>query len=493
MLKRIDRLVEYAPSLIDRLGFARHKVLIKVVPIVVGAIALRVSLELGVKDFTGLLPSSSVTPFATASMFIIAILLSGVLEDFKEGEVLPMRIVNVLGSLSDKVQYCAVKCALLAKAARARAPAHGGAHAEAEEEERAPALDSAHTHFQLLTLLANIMEYLAGLRCEAEISSIVSVHFQWLSATLHPIQEETGIEVYELGEAFDDLREALARMAVIKRTTFIPSGYGLMQFLVYITILLTAVASYPSDSNVEVPEGGGGRRLAEDGGVGSSYTMNIGAYSNVIIYAFLFHYVLCLIDDLEDPFEVRHGSGPPRAARQPVTPPPPLRAQDNMYALLPKLVAKDGRLNMNSGGSADVDVFPLLELYARLAALAGLKDIVGPEGGLEARFSLIGASGELLAPSAVVTAFDDAHMKTKTLATRDEFREILMDSTYSALSSIDADRVKGGGGTLMSTDGFVPSHDRGAEHRLAVARGTPAPHLRVGTIRESLLSASSVN
>ena len=311
-LKKISKLTEHEPSIIDRFGFAPYKVIIRVVPIVVAAIAIRVTLEITIPGFDGLIPTETVTPFATASMFVIAIILGGVLEDYKDGERLPASIVNSFSGLSDKILYCALKCDLIAKAAGAKlakAPLQKAAAKEEQEEEELPTIDSRLVHFEMLTLLANVLEYFAGLRSEAEISSLLSVHCQWLSATLHPIQEDTGIEVWEVNDAFKDIREDVARAAVIKRTTFIPSGYSLLQFLVYITIVLTSLASYPEASNVEVPGGGGERRRLSEPAEGSEskYHFNIGCYSNVVIYAFLFNYVLMLINDLEDPFEVRRG------------------------------------------------------------------------------------------------------------------------------------------------------------------------------------------
>ncbi len=325
-LKKISKLTEHEPSIIDRFGFAPYKVIIRVVPIVVAAIAIRVTLEITIPGFDGLIPTETVTPFATASMFVIAIILGGVLEDYKDGERLPASIVNSFSGLSDKILYCALKCDLIAKAAGAKLASHQKAAAKEEEkeEEELPTIDSRLVHFEMLTLLANVLEYFAGLRSEAEISSIISVHCQWLSATLHPIQEDTGIEVWEVNDAFKDIREDVARAAVIKRTTFIPSGYSLLQFLVYITIVLTSLASYPEASNVEVPAGGGGRRLSEPAeGDESKYRFNIGCYSNVVIYAFLFNYVLVLINDLEDPFEVRAGAST-RARAPHGCPPHPL-------------------------------------------------------------------------------------------------------------------------------------------------------------------------
>jgi hypothetical protein len=115
--------------------------------------------------------------------------------------------------------------------------------------------------------------------------------------------EVTHVEIWEIADIFNDLRENISRMAVIKRTNFIPSGYSLMQVLVYTTVILTSLATY-SDGGPDVPAGGGdgvsATRLGASSG-SSWFSQNLAVYCNVATYCFLFVYVLSLIDDLEDP------------------------------------------------------------------------------------------------------------------------------------------------------------------------------------------------
>ncbi len=115
----------------------------------------------------------------------------------------------------------------------------------------------------------------------------------------------THVEVWEIADLFNDLRENVSRMAVIKRTNFIPSGYSLMQVLVYTTVILTSLARYDDGDGPDVPAGGGGVSGPYIGGDNTSgtgwFTANLAVYCNVATYCFLFVYVLSLIDDLEDP------------------------------------------------------------------------------------------------------------------------------------------------------------------------------------------------
>jgi hypothetical protein len=52
------------------------------------------------------------------------------------------------------------------------------------------------------------------------------------------------VAALEILPHFDALRNVLLRMHVIKRTDFIPSGYSLMELLVWITMGLTVMADF---------------------------------------------------------------------------------------------------------------------------------------------------------------------------------------------------------------------------------------------------------
>lgn len=158
------------------------------------------------------------------------------------------------------------------------AGAEGGAHGA--HGAHGHGFDVKEYHFELLQYLTHVLEYFGMLRTEAEITGITNMYATWFAAKLQPTKHTSELEVWEVWDDFKDMREALTRMSVIKRTNFIPSGYGLMQILVYITVVLTALARY-SIEGVDVPAGGGGRRLA--GSTDSGLTERITAYSNLMI------------------------------------------------------------------------------------------------------------------------------------------------------------------------------------------------------------------
>ena len=190
-------------------------------------------------------------------MFVIAIILAGVLDDYKEAEKIPADIVCTLDALSERISFVSLITARekakhddkhhKAAAAAASAPkplAPPPQHAKEEEEEEIVVLDSDAVHYELLCLLECILEFLAGLRNEQDMLGIVSVYCKWISLKIYECQEVSSIEVWEIGDLFDKLRETLMRLSVIKRTNFIPSGQTLMKCLVFITVMLVTLAKY---------------------------------------------------------------------------------------------------------------------------------------------------------------------------------------------------------------------------------------------------------
>jgi len=272
---------------------------------------------------------------------------------------------------------------------------------------------------ELLNFLTYMFEFFANMRSEQDMNAITTTYCKWLCAKIDEVAEITHIEIWEITDLFNDFRENISRLGVIKRTNFIPSGYSLMQVLVYTTVILTSLAKY-DDGGPDVPADGGGGVSNSNGDIGDNgtssdwFTQNLAVYCNVATYSFLFVYVLSLIDDLEDPFEY------------------------SIYSLLPNLEGEDGQISMHSSGSADVDIFPLLELYARLASLSGRTDIVGSKGGVRANYNLAptNPTDELRNPSELVEECDRNEMDGTTTSKRDHYRELLQDSMYTVLRSI---------------------------------------------------------
>jgi hypothetical protein len=320
-----------------------HRVVLSTIPIVLLCIMVRIALEVSPLQFSGIFSSETVTPFTTVSMFVIAIMLGGIMEDYKEAERLPADMVSALDSVSEKLAFCQLTT-LRAKQVADKEKSeqqhrhHGGdgggepcccckrakAGEEKEREEELAVFDSRAEHTELLAYVTCVLEYFACMRTDQDILAITSMYAKYFAMRVNESAEVTHTESWEIFEAFDDLRTSLLRMSVIKNTNFIPSGHRLMQVLVTATVILVTLARYDNGSP-DVPGGGGGRRLwgaadSPDSSHEQWFIENVSAYCNVGTYVFLFIYVLFLIDDLEDPFECVGGGA---ASRSPRTAPAP--------------------------------------------------------------------------------------------------------------------------------------------------------------------------
>jgi len=305
-------------------------------------------------------------------MLAIGILLQGVMEDYKEAERLPAGIANVFDSLAERVFFLA--------ACDARA-AHGG-----------PPLDARALHAELLDLLTAVFEFLAGLRSASEVTALTTGTGLFLADAAARVSCGGDI-TWEIWQSVEHLRAHLLRQAVIRRTEFLPAGSMLIKGITYTIIGLYVCAIYTLDST------------------GSSDAVYYGTvYVSIAVNTALFTYLLFLAEDLDDPFEYSLASLTPAAA-----------------------AAAD--LGSAAGDSDEIDTFPLLEVFARLAAYAGDAAALGGVGGARPRVSALAAAlaaarpGAARAPSALAAADADAPPGQERRA----FRRLLAASMRAAL------------------------------------------------------------
>ena len=123
-----------------------------------------------------------------------------------------------------------------------------------------------------ISLLDEIFCFLAGLSDDAEMLSCLSTHAKFAAASVH--RSRSPVAALEILPHFDALRNVLLRMHVIKRTDFIPSGYSLMELLVWITMGLTVMADFDNQ---------------------------LTAYFTTAFTALQFFYVIALLRDIDDP------------------------------------------------------------------------------------------------------------------------------------------------------------------------------------------------
>jgi hypothetical protein len=160
------------------------------------------------------------------------------------------------------------------------------------------------------------------------------VHAKFAARAVH--RADCGaVEAGDVLEHFDAIRQTLLRLHVIKRTDFIPSGYSLMELLVWVTMALTCLCKFE------------GNMLA--------------AYATVVMSALQFFYVIALLRDIDDPFDYEPDTLLPSAEDEGE------EAGEGGEGG-GKAVVMQG-----VGSSAEIDQFPLIDAYSRLARIAGLK------------------------------------------------------------------------------------------------------------------------
>lgn len=283
-------------------------------------------------------------------------MLSGVLEDYKESEGFPAEIASHLDTISEKIEYAALILQRSKDKERSESESDesSGDHSsdgyidnattlQRREEKLALgkdvyaedlALDTVALHKELLSLVDNIFEFLGGLRDDTDIIVALTTHAKFFALAIQEAGAE-GVEVSDILGPFEEMRATMLRLHVIKRTDFIPSGFSLMELLVWVTMALTCLAQF--EDNL------------------------ITAYFTLIMSALQFFYVIALLRDIDDPFDYEPETLMPSAI---IDDPEEEVAEGEKPK---KIVSMQG-----VGASAEIDIFPLMDVYARIARLAGI-------------------------------------------------------------------------------------------------------------------------
>ncbi len=233
--------------LLERLVGTRWYLLGRTVPYVIVSFAARflladvLRLEIFSKDL--------VSGFAQSAIFVLAILISGVLEDYKEAEAMPADLASELMGMSERV--------MLALPGAAEAPLR------------------RRLQRNLLAPLETIFTFLGGMHDERTVLRALSERAGAVAVALRRC--DAGDDADAVMEHAHNIRRTLNRLYVIKRTDFLQSGAALMELLVWITVALTVT------------------QVSEDGW--SAGFLNVG------VTALQFFYVIELLRDIDDPFE----------------------------------------------------------------------------------------------------------------------------------------------------------------------------------------------
>lgn len=216
---RFTRASGLAKPLADAAG-TRWYLLIDILPQALGICVVRVILD--ALHFPFIFDGDTVGGFSNSAFFLSAILLSGVLEDYKESEGMPAELAACFDSLSESYETASLM--------------------QRRRADSSALLDSRMLNLELLCFLENVFEFLGGFRDDCDVLASLTTHSKF--AAIEVGAADTAIDATRVLDKFDEIRGILLRAHVIKTTDFLPSGYSLLDVLVWVTIIMTLLQKH---------------------------------------------------------------------------------------------------------------------------------------------------------------------------------------------------------------------------------------------------------
>jgi len=245
-------------------SMAKWKLMLTTLPLVAGMILAKYVLER--VGYAGIVDFADISAVFTLIAFLIGFMLAGVLADFKESEKIPAEIAAQLETIETA----------LAVAAR-----------------KFPALDEKSLRTRVLGITTTILDFLLE---KAPVGTPLAAISALDLMILEIDKAGAASFATRVTAELNGVRKAVLRVDVISRTSFIQAGYALLDVMLIATMILL-LASRFKNAQAE--------------------------YVLVGFISLIYLYMVRLIRDIDDPFEV-------------------------------------------GGGGAEVDLFPLHEYRARI-------------------------------------------------------------------------------------------------------------------------------
>lgn len=224
----------------------KWRLMLTTLPMVVIFIGIKLGVQFGT-GFSGAIRFADIAIVLTGGIFLIGFMLAGTMSDYKESEKLPGEITSALEGIRDGLRHIAASKQNIT-----------------EEEIRSTVLDLTNT------IRGWLYRKAAATDVQEKIAS--------LAAKLQPL-DNTALGVRVQNE-LHAIRKATTRIDVIVRTSFLQSGYALMDSIVALVLVLLAIAKFDT------------------------------IMSEVIVCSFvslIYIYMVRLIRDIDDPFEYEEG------------------------------------------------------------------------------------------------------------------------------------------------------------------------------------------
>lgn len=201
------------------------------------------------KHFSGVMDFGAIAPILTAGVFLIGLMLSGTMTDYKESEKIPAELACTLESMHETIDWAAAN---------------------------KPAIPAVDLHKLVNGIADDLLGWLGKRRTQAELFASLST----INSAIREL-DKAGATAHAsrlLGE-LTTLRKLVTRIGVISRTGFLASGYALLDTLVCAVLFLLVICSYKQDFGL------------------------VGKYVIIGFVSLTYIYMWRLIRDLDDPFE----------------------------------------------------------------------------------------------------------------------------------------------------------------------------------------------
>ena len=201
------------------------------------------------KHFSGVMDFGAIAPILTAGVFLIGLMLSGTMTDYKESEKIPAELACTLESMSETIDWAAAN---------------------------KPAIPAADLQKLVMGVTEDLLGWLGRRRTQADLFATLET----MNSAVREL-DKAGATAHAsrlLGE-LSALRKQVTRMGVISRTGFLASGYALLDTLVSAVLFLLVICSF------------------------KQYFGIVGKYVIIGFVSLTYVYMWRLIRDLDDPFE----------------------------------------------------------------------------------------------------------------------------------------------------------------------------------------------
>ncbi len=235
------------------MSLLKWKLMVTTLPIPLGAVLIRYILEHFSKtymnSYAGVMDFSALSPVLTGGVFLIGLMLSGTLQDYKESEKIPAELATCLETMEETVSWVC-----------------GNRPAVNERSMKELVMEVTD---EMVNWLLRKRSPEQGFAVIEKLNGLVK-EFDKLNAGLPAVRMMTEIH---------NLRRTMTRIGVISRTGFLASGYALLDFLVLSVLTLLVIAQYKAEFG------------------------SLGKYIIISFVSLIYSYLWRLVKDVDDPFE----------------------------------------------------------------------------------------------------------------------------------------------------------------------------------------------